>query len=112
MTLRIRLKDLFQYHQDVLPKNEDKSEDIADIRNYYTHYNPDRQQDIEHKYGDARTAVNRYEGLLHLLLLATVYKEIGIPTDAIKDAMFNADSRFGVSSERLFEGPNKDGFPY
>lgn len=109
ITLRIRMKDLFQYHIDVLPQTDDNSEDIADIRNHYTHYNPELQKKIECKYGDARTAVNKYEGLLYLLLLVTMYKEMGIPVDAIKSAMFNFNSRFGVSTEQLFEGPDKDG---
>jgi hypothetical protein len=54
----------------------------------------------------------RYEGILHFMLLATVYKEMDMPVDAIKNAMSNADSRFGVSSERLLEGPHRNGLPY
>ena len=115
-TLCHRFTELFTYHCDIFPRREAEiaeiSKNIADIRNYYTHYNPKSRTKLENQYDDISIVHSRYEGVLHFMLLATVYKAIGIPIDAIKNAMFNVDSRFGVSTERLFEGPNKDELPY
>lgn len=105
ITLRIRLKDLFSYHQDVFPQKNDNSQLIAYIRNYYTHYDPQRKEVLEAEFDDIKILASRYEGILHLLLLATVYKEIGVPVDKIKDSIFRAESRFGIPTECLFAGP-------
>lgn len=59
----------------------------------------------QEKYGDLSYAVHKHEGMLHFMLLAVVYKEIGIPTNKIKSALFEANSRLAVSTVRLFEGP-------
>lgn len=43
------------------------------------------------------------DSVLHFLLLATVYKEMGIQTDVIQAALQDSTFRFGVPSAQLFE---------
>jgi hypothetical protein len=109
-TLFHRLIDLFTFHKDIFPNNDEEIElicrDITDIRNYYTHFNPDKQRRLEKKYDDIHSVHTKYEGILHYMLLSTVYKSIGISACIIKPTMNNPDTRFGVFTEELFEGPN------
>lgn len=110
ITLQIRIADLFNLHHDIFPYNEDEifelSSDIADLRNYYTHYNPARQRTLESKYSDIKNIYSRFDYSLYALLLATIYKEINIPIFVIKDSLENFNARFGKSLNELFEGPD------
>ncbi len=110
VTLQVRIADLLILHNDIFPYNEDEvfelSSDIADLRNYYTHYNPKKQRILEYKYSDIRDIYSRFDSSLYALLLATIYKEINIPTFIIKDSLENFETRFGKTLNELFEGPD------
>lgn len=110
VTLQVRIADLLILHNDIFPYNEDEvfelSSDIADLRNYYTHYNPKKQRILEYKYSDIRDIYSRFDYSLYALLLATIYKEINIPTFIIKDSLENFETRFGKTLNELFEGPD------
>lgn len=110
VTLQIRIADLFILHNDIFPYNENEilnlSTDIADLRNYYTHYNPSKQRILEKKYSDIRNIYSRFDYSLYALLLATIYKEMNIPIFIIKDSLENFETRFGKTLHELFEGPD------
>ena len=102
-TLYHRLIDIFCYHNDVFQRsNEEITEicrKISDARNYYTHYTTSYRE----KYDDIRAICMDLDSVLHFLLLATVYKEMGIQTDVIQAALQDSTFRFGVPSAQLFE---------
>lgn len=112
--LQVRFKDLFQLHRDVLPMRFiDLSGEISDVRNYYTHYGSNGKKKIERKHNDVRSAVNSHIEYLHILLLATIYNEMGIPKEKIKQALSKPYlSPTASTPERLFQGSNPEGFPF
>lgn len=110
ITLRLRLFDLLTLQNDVFEYQKsyiaESSKDIADIRNYYTHYNSSKLKILEDKFGEMGLFYNQYNEILYSLLLATIYKEIGIPREVIKKSIKNLSMRFGKTLEYYFEGPD------
>lgn len=109
ITLATRVADLFHLHSDIFPYNDieifELSSEITDLRNYYTHYNPVRQRKLEEKYKNINSIYVKYDYSMYALLLATIYKEIDIPTCIIKNSLIYFDTRFGKTLSELFEGP-------
>lgn len=111
--LQIRLKDLFQFNQAVLSQYSDMSDDIADIRNYYTHYGSKTKKKIERSHADIYSAALRHISCLHFLLLATLYKEIGLSEKEVTKALSKPYlSPTASTPERIFQGSNAERYPY
>lgn len=111
ITLAIRVADLFHLHNDIFPYNDieifELSSEIADLRNYYTHYNPIKQRKLQEKHKNIKSIYAKYDYSMYALLLATIYKEIDIPTTIIKNSLIYFDTRFGKTLGELFEGPDE-----
>ena len=79
--LKHRLIDIFTYLQNVLDITDAEKALIVDVicdkRNFYTHYSKDRDEP------NWRT-VSRMTVFLHFVLLALVYKHIGVDDQAIQ----------------------------
>lgn len=78
--LKHRLTDVFSFLQDILEINdverEGLAQEISNSRNFYTHYNKSRDE-------PSYRTVSRMTVLLRFVVLALVYKHIGVNDQAI-----------------------------
>lgn len=101
--LNHRFEDIFsmiaaplEIDESVIPT---LSKSLADIRNYFTHY--DAKKYIEPSYQEMLAGCH----ILELILLAIVYREIGIPDDRIRDVKrHNEVQRFDEFVDMLNKG--------
>lgn len=73
------LIDLYNAHLGIID-TEKFANNLADIRNYYTHYNKRFKHEPEYE------VVVSGSYILRSILLLVVYSEIGIPSDKVSDA--------------------------
>ena len=73
------LIDLYNAHLGIID-TERFANNLADIRNYYTHYNKRFKHEPEYE------VVVSGSYILRSILLLVVYSEIGIPSDKVSDA--------------------------
>ncbi len=110
ITLQMRIQDLLILNNEILSYSDDEiyelSSDIADLRNYYTHYDPSRQRKLEENYSNIKDVYTKFDHTLYSLLLATIYKEIDVPVLIVKNSLTNFEARFGKTLQDLFEGPD------
>lgn len=82
--LRYKFEDAFYYFNDCLEIVEYNipalAKNLADMRNYYTHYNNGRYTEPSNQEMFSATHVLRF------ILLAIVYKKLGLSTETIRNA--------------------------
>lgn len=90
--LKHRFEDVFSHFNDCLEISEDEipvlAKNLADMRNYYTHYNGENY--TEPSYQEMFSATN----VLRFVLLTIVYRQLGLNTEAIIDARKRVEFQF------------------
>jgi hypothetical protein len=93
--------------------------EITLLRNHYTHYgepqgkNTKKDKLLLNKLLKHPLIYGYFSDILHLLVLAAIYRAIGLPDEIIRKALYGGENgRFGFEPVKRFDGLSDDGFPY
>ena len=129
---RHRYIDMFREYARLLPQNnympslldngiicdakiKGVANDVKLLRDYYTHYGVtpmnggnSKEEQAKERFGDDvdnSLYHAQFSRILHLLMLAVIYREIGLSDEIIQNALIGGEiGRFGYTTESLFDG--------
>ena len=111
--LFIRFIDMLRMTNDYFDLSEEeiesKSRELANKRNYLSHYNfrnSKQVADIDH-FSETRVEYD-LENFAFCLFMVVVYSELKIPAKVIKNALERSENTFASTLENIFDGPREE----